>query len=313
MEPGQTEMDSVSDKIDKLITPREISDIVKRNSELWECQDLKKKQKEIETWTTSIKEKLNQLKGFSKPHVSIVIPAYNEEFSILQTLDSLSKQKYDKGMEVIVVANNCTDQTADISRRCGVTVIEYNLKDDSPNKKASQIAYARQKGVQHSQGDLILSTDADCLVLPGWVEKMTKPLDINNNVVCTTGDIIFSEHRNSVLLFGYDVAKKINKTKLSLNKKLSYTIARGANMAMRKVDLEEVGGYDYNVNPGEDAYIAKKLKNLGKIVYLTNRDTAIRTSPRRIIRQNIQTIRAGQKDRTKGIFLKSATESKHYR
>src|SRR5690349_5352746 len=57
------------------------------------------------------------------PEVSVVIPAYNEEESILQTLSSLSAASTQKSVEIIVVDNNSTDKTAELVGRCGARCI----------------------------------------------------------------------------------------------------------------------------------------------------------------------------------------------
>ena len=50
------------------------------------------------------------------PRFSVVIPAFNEERLIGECLQSLARQDFAGGYEVIVVDNNCTDDTAEIGR-----------------------------------------------------------------------------------------------------------------------------------------------------------------------------------------------------
>ena len=61
--------------------------------------------------------------------ISIVIPAYNESVSIAKCLHSVFSQTLDEPMEVVVVCNGCTDNTAEIARafRPEVTVIETTV------------------------------------------------------------------------------------------------------------------------------------------------------------------------------------------
>ncbi|HSX19356.1 MAG TPA: glycosyltransferase, partial [Candidatus Saccharimonadales bacterium] len=54
-----------------------------------------------------------------KPTISVVIPAYNEEKSIVKTLESLKNQTYQGKVEIIVVDNNSTDNTAQIAEKLG--------------------------------------------------------------------------------------------------------------------------------------------------------------------------------------------------
>lgn len=88
--------------------------------------------------------------------VSIVIPAFNEEDNILTTLKSILTQnilyKYKDYFECIVVDNESTDRTADIAR-------QYCQVISAPRGKLN----ARDAGIKHASGDIIVSCDADCL------------------------------------------------------------------------------------------------------------------------------------------------------
>jgi glycosyltransferase involved in cell wall biosynthesis len=60
----------------------------------------------------------------SRPVASVVVPAYNEEAGIGRTLDSLIGGSTPGEFDVLVVANACTDRTAEVASRDGVRVIE---------------------------------------------------------------------------------------------------------------------------------------------------------------------------------------------
>src|SRR5690349_15668318 len=57
--------------------------------------------------------------------VEVLIPAHNEQPVLAATLKSLQEQTFSLGcFEVVVIADNCTDQTAEIAREFGATVLE---------------------------------------------------------------------------------------------------------------------------------------------------------------------------------------------
>ena len=58
--------------------------------------------------------------------VGVIIPAYNEAGVIGRLLDALAPGVEDGSLEVVVVPNGCTDDTADVARRAGVTVVELD-------------------------------------------------------------------------------------------------------------------------------------------------------------------------------------------
>ena len=102
-----------------------------------------------------------------RPLVSIVIPAMNEEVSILRTLHSLSRNKTRYPVEFIVVNNNSTDRTQEVLDRLHVKSFFQEKSGWGP---------ARQMGQEQASGKYILMADADCFYPPLWIEKMTRGL-----------------------------------------------------------------------------------------------------------------------------------------
>lgn len=106
-------------------------------------------------------------KDAASASVVILIPAHNESTSLIPTLDSILGQVGNKpiasNIKVLVVADNCTDDTADIARSHGVGVIE-RFNDTMRGK-----GFALDFGLQHLSNDppeVVLILDADCLLGP---------------------------------------------------------------------------------------------------------------------------------------------------
>lgn len=96
----------------------------------------------------------------TSPFVAILIPAHNESIGISHTLLSINEQ-LTKNIRVLVVADNCNDDTADVARLYGAEVIE-RFSDKKRGK-----GYALDFGIQHlsqSPPDIVLILDADCLL-----------------------------------------------------------------------------------------------------------------------------------------------------
>ena len=91
--------------------------------------------------------------------LSIVIPAYNEEAVLEQTLRTLlaSVEAIGAPYEVIVVDDASTDRTAEIARSFGVAVVSINLR---------KISAVRNAGARAAQGEMLIFVDADTLVPP---------------------------------------------------------------------------------------------------------------------------------------------------
>jgi glycosyltransferase involved in cell wall biosynthesis len=104
-----------------------------------------------------------------KPLVSILIPAYNSEAWIADTLRSAIGQSWQR-KEIIVVDDGSSDRTAEVARRfasAGVAVVSV------PNQGA---AAARNHALKLSQGDYIQWLDADDLLAPDKIERQLAAL-----------------------------------------------------------------------------------------------------------------------------------------
>lgn len=279
--------------------PPHIGQIRRRNLHLWEITDPAAFDEEVGTWIDEIRDGnqagspgLKALRGEdgAKPHVSIVIPAHNEERYILQLLQSVAAQRYYKSVEVVVVDNNSNpnDRTAVFAEQSGARVIKYTLSDDDPDRKLSQIALARQKGLEAATGDIVISTDADAIVPPeGWIDTMVAPLDHDPGTKVVTGDIKYYDM--PIILGGQSWARTHGRTATAfysnhnIIRKMSWSPGYGANTAFRRNDALSLGGYDTSIYPGEDSDLSYRLSEGAKIKFLTTESARVRVSPRRYV------------------------------
>jgi cellulose synthase/poly-beta-1,6-N-acetylglucosamine synthase-like glycosyltransferase len=97
----------------------------------------------------------------------ILVPAYNEEKVIGDTLDALTADMRSRD-QLVVVADRCVDATASISRAAGALVLERGA-DEEPGRAA-----ARQAGVEYAMSlewDAMVMVDADSIVEPGFFDE----------------------------------------------------------------------------------------------------------------------------------------------
>ncbi len=102
--------------------------------------------------------------------IAVLMPAHNEALVIESTLQSLLKQLKPTD-QLVVVADNCDDQTAAIAIAMGATVIERHDTDHRGK------GYALDFGLRHlSQAppDVVVMVDADCQVQPGALASLAK-------------------------------------------------------------------------------------------------------------------------------------------
>ncbi len=101
------------------------------------------------------------------PLVSILIPAYNAEHWIADTIESALAQTWPR-REILIVDDGSTDQTLAIARRYASTSVAVHTQ---PNSGA---AAARNTALSHSQGDYIQWLDADDLLGPDKIRKQVE-------------------------------------------------------------------------------------------------------------------------------------------
>lgn len=105
--------------------------------------------------------------------ISVIIPAYNEEKSIENTINEIKsvmkKNKIDKDSEIIIVNDGSTDNTSLIARKCGVKVI------DNPSNQG--YGFSLKRGIKEAKNETIVITDAD-LTYP--FDKVPEMLKLKN-------------------------------------------------------------------------------------------------------------------------------------
>ena len=105
-----------------------------------------------------------------------IIPAHNEETVISNLLESLNNQNYPKELlDLYVIADNCTDNTAKIARDLGAIVYERN--DDTKKTKGYAMQwFLTQKLKEDLDYDAFFVFDADNVVTPDFTKNMNKKL-----------------------------------------------------------------------------------------------------------------------------------------
>src|SRR5690242_18385247 len=101
------------------------------------------------------------------PLISVVVPAWNAQATLGETLASVAAQTYDK-LEIIIVDDGSTDRTADVARE----FCEAEPRARLIRKKNGGVASARNAGIAEAKGDWIAPIDADDLWHPTRVAKM---------------------------------------------------------------------------------------------------------------------------------------------
>lgn len=118
-----------------------------------------------------------------------IIPAHNEEMVVGNLIDSLKNQTYDKNLyDIYVIADNCTDKTADVARKAGAIV--YERFDNAHKTKGYALQwFLKQKIAENADYDAFFVFDADNIVDKNFIKNMNKKLCQGEEVVQGYRDI----------------------------------------------------------------------------------------------------------------------------
>lgn len=211
-------------------------------------------------------------------HVTIVIAARNEENNIGKTLDAILNQNYPKNlMEVIVINDHSEDNTAKIVEQYFPFITLINFLDPTTinSYKKSAIAQA----IKNAKGEVIITTDADCVMKVDWLRTMVDYYE-QNSFKMISGPVVYHHERTLferlqslefLFLIGMGASRIGNMRPITCN---------GANLMYDKATFNEVGGFAGidNKASGDDELLLHKvakrypngigfLKSIDAIVY----------------------------------------------
>lgn len=109
----------------------------------------------------------------SKSLVSIVVPVYQAEYYLKETLDSILNQTYSY-YELLLVDDGSTDRSGMICDQCAKADSRIKVFHN-PNRGASA---ARNFGIQHASGEFLVFVDADDLLEPLFLERMISAFEL---------------------------------------------------------------------------------------------------------------------------------------
>lgn len=114
----------------------------------------------------------------------LVVPAHDEEAGIAATVASLSASDYPAALRrVIVVADNCADQTAARARAAGALVLER--RDTERRGKGYALAHAFERSLAEGVADAVVVVDADTVVTPNLLSALAAQIDAGADAVQT--------------------------------------------------------------------------------------------------------------------------------
>jgi len=129
---------------------------------------------------------MNQLKT-SQPAISVIVPVYNAESSIIRSIDSLLAQTF-QNFEVIIIDDGSTDSTKLILENHLSSIIDHKCDIIFKSRENKGVAATRNEGVELAKGLFIIHMDSD-----DWVEKNFLS-SLYDSAISQKADIVISDY-----------------------------------------------------------------------------------------------------------------------
>ena len=194
--------------------------------------------------------------------VSVVIPLYNKENYITQTLQSVMHQTY-RNLECIIVDDGSTDNSVDIARKF---ISENELPWRLISQQNSGQTKARNLGIQQAQGEFMAFLDSDDLWPAAKIELQVQAIGKNPNVVLVLSSYaIFSEGSSIPRVVRHKKSKKMNSRWLDMR---GFGGGLESLGLIRREALDRVGFFDEDLSTSSGLDLSLRLEKVGQIVLL---------------------------------------------
>jgi len=229
-----------------------------------------------------------RLHDYELPTVSVVVAARNEEKNILSCLEALDQLIYPDGkLEVIIVDDASTDSTLKLASnfihgKKNFRII--HLQEDEQSALKGKVR-AMAEGIRLATGEIILTTDADCVVNLLWAKTIASyyhsDIGVVNGFTTQTAASAFSGMQAIDFLY----LLFISAGTINLGKPVSCI---GNNMSFRKKAYEETGGFEnLSFSVTEDFLLLNSIHKLHKykVIYPLDKNSLVVSKPAKNLKE----------------------------
>ncbi len=207
------------------------------------------------------RNKMLKRRGLRLPRFSVLIPAHDEEVTIINTVQSVANNDYPTHLlQILVIDDGSTDKTADLLQRFKKANPQYNL--DIITQYNAGKAHALNNGISnYATGELVMCLDADSTIAPNALREAAKYF-VDKKVVAMAANIKIRPAKgllNLIQKFEYLLGHRQKRGQSFYN--IEYVIG-GVGSVFRRTKLAEVGYYDTNTLT-EDLDLTLKLASQG--------------------------------------------------
>lgn len=193
--------------------------------------------------------------GTDAKHVSVIIPVHNGGKTLARCLESVFKSSF-LSFECIVADDNSYDDSLQIAEKYGARIVKVDAHKGA--------AYARNRGAEAAEGDILLFVDSDVEIYPDCIEKVAGFLAKEIGIAAVFGSYdddpasrnFLSQYKNLFHHYIHQTSREDAGT---------FWTACGA---IRKAEFFELGMFNENVRMMEDIELGYRLKARNHHIYL---------------------------------------------
>ena len=215
--------------------------------------------------------------------VSVLIPARNEAENIQNCIQSILRQTYpDELFEVIVIDDHSEDETVKIveqidNQQLKLLQVANFIKD---GKSQFSKKKAIEFGISKAKGQLIVTTDADCITGKNWLMALVSFYEIYKPKFIAAPVNFFREKSLFERFQSLDILGMMGITGGGIHGKFM-NMCNGANLAYEKKVFEAVGGFEGidHLASGDDMLLMQKIAKQfpNGIRFLKNQEAVVLT------------------------------------
>ena len=237
-------------------------------------------------WEKAMVNKLPEVQGRITGKITVVIPFRNEEGNLENIVNDLVNQSYSSAFyEVIFVDDHSTDRSNEmvapkIAIRANFRLISLPIGVNG-KKKAITL------GVEKSNGDIIVTTDADCRLSTSWIASINDQFQ-GDGIKMVFGGVKIEENGSFFSkLQAMEFSSLIGSGAATLAVGQP-SMCNGANLAFLKTAFNEVHGYDgnFNISSGDDEFLMRKINAEfpESIHFLNNPESVVSTKTQKSLK-----------------------------
>lgn len=212
--------------------------------------------------------------SYKKRTVSVIIVARNEAKNLADLFLCLQNQDYPKALfEVILADDDSEDNTEEVAERFTKAGMNLSyMRVLGRDYVTSPKKHALEKAISKAQGDIILTTDADCILPQTWISSMISLFTEDVSMVAGYSRTLIPNWNKASILHKYE---HLDFALTYMVLAGGYTLGKswaciGQNLAYRKSAFEDVGGFDKirHLISGDDVNLMQLMRRRGhKIVF----------------------------------------------